>query len=309
MPLFAKLSPDVLLLSTVALAIWAFVAVWAAAFAKWRQRRPVIPYQPRRPVPWGALDLSFVMLIFLAAQACVLFFAAKYLGADAVHAPAAYDPDKESTLHAALQLMAEADAWVLLLCGFSVIVAAPVAEEFLFRVVLQGWLESLEGRHRRRMPALRRLLPRAVMPIALASFLFAMMHFRVDGPPIDKRFLVFMMAGNSAAGLLTVALAVLVLRWRVGATAADFGWSPSTIRGDVRLGLTAFAAVAVPIYAVQFALILLLPKYVAADPIALFLLALVLGTLFYRTHRIVPAIVLHASLNATSFLLAWLGSL
>ena len=260
-------------------------------------------------MPWGALDLSFVMLIFLAAQACVLFLAAKYLGADAVYTPAVYDPDKESTLHAALQLMAEADAWVLLLCGFSVIVAAPVAEEFLFRVVLQGWLESLEQRHRRWMPTLRRLLPRAFMPIALASFLFAMMHFRVDGPPIDKRFLVFMMAGNSAAGLLTMVLAVLVLRWRVGATAADFGWSPSTIRGDVWLGLTAFAAVAVPIYAVQFALILLLPKYVAADPIALFLLALVLGTLFYRTHRIVPAIVLHASLNATSFLLAWLGSL
>ena len=252
--------------------------------------------------------MSFVVLIYLVAQACVLFFAAKYLGADAVHTPAVYDPDKESTLHVTLQLIARADAWVLLLCGFSVIVAAPLAEEFLFRVVLQGWLESLEGRYRRRMPTLRRLLPRAFMPIVLTSFLFAMMHFRVDGPPIDKRFLLFMMAGNSVAGLLTVALAVLVLRWRVGATAADFGWSPRTIPGDVGLGLTAFAAVAVPIYAIQFALILLVPKYVAADPFALFLFALVLGTLFYRTHRIVPAIVLHASLNATSFLLAWWGS-
>ncbi len=306
MPLLAAQFPDVLVLLALA-ALGAFGAIWLAAIARVQTGRPMIDYRPRRPVPWGAIDVAFVVLIYLAAQACVLILAAKYLGPDALRAPAAFDADKESTTHFALQLMSEADVWVLLLCGISTVVVAPVVEEFLFRVVLQGWLEALESRHRRRMPTLRRLLPRAFMPITLTSLLFAMMHFRVEGPPPDKRFLLFMMIGGSAAGLVTAALAALALHWRVGATAADFGWSPRTIGRDAGLGMAAFGAVAVPIYVLQIVLFQFFPKYVSADPITLFLFALVLGTLFFRTHRIVPSIVLHASLNATSFLLALLG--
>jgi len=41
--------------------------------------------------------------------------------------------------------------------------------------------------------------------------------------------------------------------------------------------------------------------------VPLFFFALVLGTLYYRTHRLLPLIVLHAALNGTSLLLAWLG--
>jgi len=43
-----------------------------------------------------------------------------------------------------------------------------------------------------------------------------------------------------------------------------------------------------------------------ADPLTLFLFSLILGTLYYRTHRILPAIVLHMTLNFTSLTLAWL---
>ena len=35
-------------------------------------------------------------------------------------------------------------------------------------------------------------------------------------------------------------------------------------------------------------------------------LALVLGALYYRTHRIVPAIVLHMAFNATNLFILWL---
>ena len=47
-----------------------------------------------------------------------------------------------------------------------------------------------------------------------------------------------------------------------------------------------------------------LPKYLAPDPLTLFLFAVLLGTLYHRTHRGVPAMVAHAMLNATSLLLA-----
>jgi membrane protease YdiL (CAAX protease family) len=47
-----------------------------------------------------------------------------------------------------------------------------------------------------------------------------------------------------------------------------------------------------------------LPKDVVADPIPIFFLALVLGTLYYRTHRIAASLVLHMAFNATGVAIA-----
>jgi membrane protease YdiL (CAAX protease family) len=44
-------------------------------------------------------------------------------------------------------------------------------------------------------------------------------------------------------------------------------------------------------------------------PFSLFPLALVLGYLYQRTHRIVPSIVCHALFNATSLLALWASNL
>jgi hypothetical protein len=69
-------------------------------------------------------------------------------------------------------------------------------------------------------------------------------------------------------------------------------------------GIAAFAAVAAPIYMALWYALNLLPSYLAPDPFVLFFFTLALGILFYRTHRIMPSLVLHASLNATSLMLA-----
>ena len=42
------------------------------------------------------------------------------------------------------------------------------------------------------------------------------------------------------------------------------------------------------------------------DPIPLFVLALILGYVYQRTHRIVPCIVLHMLFNAFSLTLVWI---
>jgi len=60
------------------------------------------------------------------------------------------------------------------------------------------------------------------------------------------------------------------------------------------------------IYGLNIVLSLLLPKSIAPDPLSLFFLAIVLGTIYYRTRRIVPSISLHMSLNFTSLVMAWL---
>ena len=199
-----------------------------------------------------------MLLFYLMVQSGVVELARTVLGPNAIRPSATYDPEQANAAHPLAKLVAEGNLWVLLLCFFSAVIVAPVVEEFLFRVLLQGWFEALEHRWRRQMPTLRRLLPRAVGPIVLASLLFGAMHFRVAGPQIGERSLVFMLVGNVAVSLLTMIFAVGLLRWRVGATAADLGWAPRKLASDVELGLVAFAAIAVPIYLAQFGLVALL---------------------------------------------------
>jgi membrane protease YdiL (CAAX protease family) len=290
------------------LAVSACAAMWVWAAARWWRNRSVVAYQPRRPVPWHAIDLILVLAVYLALLAGLSRLASVVLGPEETQAPAAYGSGRSTTEHVVGQLIAEGNLWVLLLCGISAAVVAPVSEEFFFRVLLQGWLEALEHRGRRLMPALRRLMPRGSGPIVLTSLLFARLHFRVEAPQLSARFLIVLLASDAIARLAALAFAVGWLRGSVGATAADLGWAPERIPRDIKLGAVAFMAVAIPIYTMQLGLRLLLPEYIAPDPIPLFFFALALGMLYYRTHRIAPLIVLHAGLNGTSLALVWLCS-
>ena len=289
------------------LVITACVVVWALMAARWRQGRPTLPYQPRRGVPWRALDLFVILAFYLFVQSGALELARTAFDAGPAPSLTAQQHEEPTSAHAVAQLMAENNIWVLLLCFLSAAVVAPVAEEFFFRVLLQGWLESREHRWRR-LAMWRRRIPRGILPIVLTALLFAAMHFRLSAPPIDARLLLLGLTSNAVASVLALAFAVEWLRRRVGASAADFGWAPRRMLGDVGLGLAAFAALAAPIYALQSVLMWLLPKSIAPDPLPLFFFALALGILYYRTHRIMPLIVLHAALNGTSLLLPWLGS-
>jgi membrane protease YdiL (CAAX protease family) len=209
-----------------------------------------------------------------------------------------------------------------------------------------------------------------------------------DVDPAQARAILL---GTATANLLTVALAVAALHYGLGASAADLGFDTAHLAADVRLGLTAFAALLIPIYAIQlvlthwfkgehpierwiraapepgliaaaaitavvvaplaeefifrvllqgwlerrwppmpvdesldgiapidpsppairlepiaisaaiFALLHLgWPGDLRSDPIPLFVLAVMLGYLYQRTHRIWPSIVVHACLNAAS---------
>ncbi len=293
-------------LGVLALGAWASLMVWVLMAVRVWRAVPVLPYQPRRRVPWQGIDLVLVLVVYLATQVGMIFLAGAWLGPELTRPPDSYDVEQANASHLVAKLLVESDVWTLLLCGFSAAVVAPIVEEFLFRVLLQGWLETAQRRWRRAMPTLRRLVPGATGPIVLTSLLFARMHFRVDTPMMHVQFLTFVLVANAVACLLTMAFAIGLLRVRAGATAADLGWVPGKFFADLRLGLLAFLAVAAPLYLAQLALLLRLPKCLAPDPFVLFFLALALGTLYYRTHRIVPAIAAHMALNTTSLVMAWL---
>ena len=116
--------------------------------------------------------------------------------------------------------------------------------------------------------------------------------------------LVFLLAVQYIANLLTVVLSVCWLKFAAGATLADFGVVPSKILQDLRIAAIAFLAVTAPVLAINVAASKLLPTSVAADPIPIFFLATALGVLYYRTHRIVPSVALHMAFNAVGVFVA-----
>jgi membrane protease YdiL (CAAX protease family) len=202
------------LIGLVAIAVIAgFFVCWILAIIKLLRRQPLLPYEPRRPVPWGLVDLGLVvvvlvlaavgssyllksqfgpgagtenqpftlqqnMLIILAdtamkvaAMAIVtpimmlrtgctlrdLGIVPKEAGRDicigvaafCMLAPIVYAIQAALTLlqpykHPLIEMLTKTpDLQLFAMLTFSAAIMAPVSEEWAFRVLLQGWLEKL----------------------------------------------------------------------------------------------------------------------------------------------------------------------
>jgi membrane protease YdiL (CAAX protease family) len=306
-PLLAQ-SPREEMLQAAVLAAFLAVsaAIWTWIYARWQRREPIVPLARRRPVPWQALDLLFIFLLGLLLPWMALGAVATWMGPEAAQRAADQKPELD---HPAEQLLRRGTPSEKAIAVVMAVIVAPLAEEFFFRVLLQGWLEALWSRWRRKYPELR-LAPASWPPIVLPALLFALMHLRSGKEPVAKEYLTVVFLVQMAADLLVLRLAIGLLRSAVGATAADLGWKPEKLRSDAKLGLLALAAVIGPLLTIQAALVALVKSTginYALDPIPLFLLALVFGALYHRTHRIAPSLVLHMAFNATSIIFLFAG--
>lgn len=304
----------------VVLLLTACVVLWGQILYRLARGLPVLPCEPRRPVPWRLIDLGGILVAYVVLALSLSFVAEQGLGLaireDAPQvAKAGPDNDEkpppagdnaEDLAHPVLVILRESpNLATLLFCVLVAAVVAPVAEEIVFRLLFQGWLEAFETRQRRWHAGWRRLTP-GLVPIVVVAGIFAAGHFRTERVTPDIHSLVYLFAVDATAKTVALVLGLgLIWRFR-GATAADFGFVPEKLGEDIRLGLLAYVAWAPLVLMIQAIATSLLPGWFAADPIALFVFALVLGTLYYRTHRIVPAIVTHMALNTTSLAAAWL---
>lgn len=280
-------------LLAVSAGLWTWICVR-------RQRgEPIIPLARRQPVPWQAQDVLFIFLIGLLIPLTASTAVKALVGPQ----PAA---DKGHGLdHAAQQLLEAGTPGAIAVAVLMAVVVAPLIEEFFFRVLLQGWLEALWSRRRRKQPELR-AAPLSWIPIVLPAALFALIHLRSSEAPRSPQYLTGLFLGQMAADLLVLGVAIVVLRFATGATAADLGWNAGKLRSDVKLGLLALLAAIGPVLALKVALMVSVDWNqvgYAPDPIPLFFLALVLGMLYHRTHRFVPSLVLHMAFNATAIVL------
>lgn len=180
--------------------------------------------------------------------------------------------------HVLLEMVA-AEPQLFWPCAVSAVIVAPIAEELMFRLLLQGWLERVLRRWRAAGSAAVAI---GGTPLAAAS---------PDG------------ASHSPAAGFAPATGdeeVPAAGWNPYRS-PEYADSPTVERAtdapsDVRPGrLSLFLP------ALLFALVHGWP-----DCLPLFLFALVLGYLYRQTHRIVPCIVLHMGLNGASMFLLWL---
>lgn len=193
---------------------------------------------------------------------------------------------------------------LLLLALLAAVVAAPLVEEFLFRFLLQGWLEDVERRLRRRGFLRSPKFLRGFLPVVGVAFFFALIHLRGpgrEGESLDM--LVFSMLVMLIASALTLGLGLVYLAVVREMRLRDFGFAPAHLFRDTRAGLVCFVFVLPPMVGLAIGMRTLLPTNLV-DPFPLFVFALGLGVLYFRTGRIVACLVMHAVLNLFSSLLA-----
>lgn len=308
----------------VALLLSAAIVVWMTIFSRWAHGRSLASYERRRPVPWGALDIALVFGGYLLLTAIIPSLALELpppeqrrplekrpptqLAPNMVQ-PGVPDVKEQETvgesdgqvLHPIVHLIRSRSLAAMMLAVTLALIIAPLSEEFIFRVVMQGGLEAMARRRRAPVRWLRRW-----PPIFAPALVFGLLHWNSDSQEYPEQFYVNMLSGVAAGASAALVFALGWLKLVRRATWSDLGFSTVRWKSDVVFGLASFAALAIPIYSLQLALTALMPKGVAPDPLGIFLFALVWGHLYRQTHRIGPSLVSHMALNATSLTAALL---
>ncbi len=127
--------------------------VWIVMGQKALRGEPWVRYEGRRPVPWKLADVLAIFGLYFLPTLLALVFALSLAltDGDSVNVRGlsesslseTAESEEADTRHAAIDLLVQdgtALTWIL--CIVAAVVVAPVVEEFLFRLVLQGWLEA-----------------------------------------------------------------------------------------------------------------------------------------------------------------------
>jgi membrane protease YdiL (CAAX protease family) len=166
-------------------------------------------------------------------------------------------------------VMAAPDPLMLVVAGVTTVGIAPVCEEITFRLLFQGWLERWEDeRLGWRRPVVETPVGDSDTQIAAD----AATHPEVVTLDAAKEL------PNSAPSLSEP------MPPRKGVFGLSYGWFPILVSAAV-FGLVHYGY--------------------GPEPVPIFLLGLVLGYIYQRTHRILPSIVAHALFNLFTMFILW----
>lgn len=188
-------------------------------------------------------------------------------------------PEMESG-HPLVKLLTDGKPSVILmlLASFAAVVVAPICEEISFRLLLQGWLEKWETV---RLGIWSDATPGATVETQEADV-------SLDGTSNDECRMtndgVVINAANEEQSSIINHQSSIDIPPALGFLGMPYGWFPIIVT-SVLFGLAHFGY--------------------GPEPLPLFVLALMLGYAYQRTHRIVPSIVAHAIFNAFTMIALW----
>ncbi|MDO5579845.1 MAG: CPBP family intramembrane metalloprotease [Planctomycetia bacterium] len=302
-----------------------FLARYLYKIAEYKSRavRWMIPFHRRRPVPWSLGDAILIGIFFISVPA---FF---YQGYHAI--PEEYRPvlewsadssetgkeadlkeDRElSKAHPLTQILVQIKSQgnyglIFFLCFFTGVIAAPITEEFVFRVVLQGALEKYfhsAANWGRSFYIKGRIIGTILIP----ALFFAFIHIRSSETASDPNALLAGILIMPFAHLFTMIFAICWLKLLYGARFFDFGFSLKHFGSDFLKGVLVFFCLLTPLFLLQFVLRNTFPDQIT-DPIPIFVLAVALGIHYWFSHRIASIIAIHFMLNFCSFAAIFLAA-
>lgn len=183
------------------------------------------------------------------------------------------------TKHPLIELLREnPDPWFFAFSGIAAVVIAPVVEEYFFRVFLQGWLENVSFVIRARWPISN--AGQSLILGAVARRLSFSSHLQTAQDSDDG------FAGNASELPLNNVSDETSGLYAMDTQQLGRNWIPIVVSA------TCFAIAHISH---------------GPDPIPLFVLALGLGYVYQRSHRVLPCIVIHMLVNGISMMLLWVS--
>ena len=254
------------------------------------------PEPENTSVPWTGLDV----LLFLALWFTTMFISATVVFV-ASSAQTAATNNIESA-HPIVQLVEQGKNFspaFLMVAFLMLVIVAPLIEEFLFRLLLQGWLEAKLRQFR---------VPSASgVAIVAVSLCFASLHTGKQSPGcIQAYFYGFSVMIILGFSLFVGGMIYLVRKRSVKITSCLFG--TDRFFHPHFFSRTGYCLLAIVLIFCVGAFLLVGYSIDTVRPIVIFFFALLLGTLYSRTKNLSYCILLHAFWNGTLLALMWLAS-
>lgn len=273
------------------------LTIWGCIAARAYFRKPILCREPRRPVPWDGWDLILIFGTLLVGEQFAFYFGFKWSGV-----PLPRTPSELGSTGALIMLIASAAARVVtLLLAIALLVGR------------KGSTASDLGFNARQFP--RDVMIGTIGFLAIAYPVYAVQYLLTLIIPYEHPLIdvvqkqppsgTLWMAGISAIVVAPLVeeflFRVLLQGWleKVEISMLELReqeWGQA-MNAAVPIGLGGAPLGTAPIFIASF-IFGLIHVGQGAAPIPLFLLALLLGFLYQRTHRLAPSVIAHMLLNA-----------
>src|SRR3989304_931914 len=122
----AQQEPPLGLITLGFFAVGVCLVIWSVIIERLFSGTPILPYQPRRRVPWKLLDLLAVLCFIFFLSFAVFNVAQYFFGLEINESPDKPVIGKKSIDHPIVQLIAARNWVAIILGGFVGIVIAPI---------------------------------------------------------------------------------------------------------------------------------------------------------------------------------------